>query len=189
MIKKVFISANELLEKSFELARKIWDDGYYPNFLVGIWRGGTPPGIVIHEFFVYKGMKLYHTSIKTQSYTGIMSCGPVEIKGIEHVIDIINSEDRMLIVDDVFDTGQTMAEVVKAIKKKARKNTPEIRIGTVFYKPTRNQTDVVPDYYVEVNDNWLVFPHELEGLTKEEINEKNPRIYGHLFDRSGRGSE
>jgi len=182
MIKKVYISANELLEKSFELAKMIWDDGYYPNFLIGIWRGGTPPGIVIHEFLVYKGIKPYHTSIKTQSYTGIMSSGPVKIKGIEHVIDLVNNEDRMLIIDDVFDSGKTMVEVLKVIRAKARKNAPEIRVATVYYKPSRNQTDITPDYYVCKNDNWLVFPHELEGLTNEEIMQKNPNIIKYLND-------
>lgn len=182
MVEKVYISANELLERSFELARKVWDGGYLPNFLIGIWRGGTPPGIVIHEFFAFKGIGLYHTSIKTQSYTGIMSSGPVEIKGLEHVIDIVNSEDRMLIVDDVFDTGRTMKEVLDAIRTKARKNTPEIRIATVYYKPTRNQTDLIPDYYVCENENWLVFPHELAGLTRDEITTKNPNIHKYVFD-------
>ena len=182
MIEKKYISANELVERSFTLARKIWDDGYFPNFLIGVWRGGTPPGIVIHEFFAYKGINLYHTAIKTQSYTGIMSSGPVEVKGLEHVVDIINSEDRMLIVDDVFDTGKTMVEILDAIKTKARKNTPEIRIATVFYKPSRNQPDITPDYYACEDDDWLVFPHELEGLTKEEINVKNREIYRCLFE-------
>ena len=180
MITKVYISANELLEKSFELAKKVWDDGYYPNFLIGIWRGGTTPGIVIHEYMVYKGIKLYHTSIKTQSYTGIMSTGPVEIKGVEHVIDLVNCDDRMLIIDDVFDTGSTIAEVLKYIKLKARKNTPEIRIATVYYKPAKNHTDITPDYYICKNENLLVFPHDLEGLTKEEIRKKNPKIIKYL---------
>jgi hypothetical protein len=106
-----------------------------------------------------------------------MSSGPVEIKGIDHVIDRVNSEDRMLLIDDVFDTGKTMVEVLRVIRAKARKNAPEIRVATVYYKPSRNQTDITPDYYVCTNDNWLVFPHELEGLTKEEIMEKNPNIF------------
>ncbi|MDD1770142.1 MAG: hypothetical protein LUO79_03560, partial [Methanomassiliicoccales archaeon] len=110
-----YISANSLLEDSFSLAKKIWDDGFKPNFIVAIWRGGTPPGIAIHEYFRFKGIDPYHTAIKTQSYAGLKSTGKVEIKGIEHVVDNINAEDKMLIVDDVFDTGLTIAAVLDEV--------------------------------------------------------------------------
>jgi len=174
--KKVYIDANSLLLDSFRLARKIWEDGYIPDYIVAIWRGGTPVGIVIHEFFRFKGYDPYHTAIKTQSYSGMRLSGKVEVKGIEHVIDIVNADDRMLIVDDVFDTGLTIREILKTIKKKARKNTPEIRIATVYYKPKKNRTKIIPDYYLKINNNWLVFPHELDGLTKEELKKKGNKL-------------
>ena len=41
--------------------------------------------------------------------------------------------------------------------------------------PERNIIDMVPDYYIHETDDWLVFPHEMDGLTEEEIftNKKN----------------
>ncbi len=179
---KIYITPDELLDQSFALANMIWDDGFYPDFLVGLWRGGTPPGIAIQEFFAYKGMNVYHTAIKTQSYTGIMSSGPVSIKGIDHVIETINSEDNLLLVDDVFDSGKTMEAVVDTIKSKARKNAPTIRIAVVYYKPKHNESNLVPDYYVVENNSWLIFPHELQGLTKEEIYLKEPDVAKYLFE-------
>ena len=171
-----YVDANSLLIDSFKLARNIWESGYRPNFLVGVWRGGTPPGVAIHEFFRYNGHDPYHTAIKTQSYSGIHQSGNVEIKGLEHVIDVLNSEDKLLLVDDVFDTGITMREVLKEIKTRARKNTPEIKIATVYYKPKKNQTDMVPDYYLIENNDWIVFPHELQSLSKEQIRKKGPEL-------------
>jgi hypothetical protein len=51
-----------------------------------------------------------------------------------------------------------------------RRNMPkDIRIATAWFKPKYNLTDIVPDYYNNETDQWLVFPHELEGLTREEI--------------------
>jgi hypothetical protein len=44
-----------------------------------------------------------------------------------------------------------------------------VRIATVFYKPARNRTQLQPDFCVRTTDAWLVFPHELKGLTREEI--------------------
>ena len=51
MVEKVYIDGNEIYIDSYRLARKIWDDGFRPDFVVGIWRGGTPVGIAIEEFF------------------------------------------------------------------------------------------------------------------------------------------
>jgi uncharacterized protein len=44
----------------------------------------------------------------------------------------------------------------------------------VYYKSSRNQSELVPDYYILDTDKWLVFPHELVGLTREEILEHKP---------------
>jgi len=177
-----YIDANTLLLESFELAKKIWNSGYRPDFLVGIWRGGTPPGVAIHEFFRYKGHDPYHTAIKTQSYTGLQSTGKVSIKGIEHIVDVVNSEDQMLIVDDVFDTGLTMKAVVDTFKSKARKNCPLIKTATVYYKPEKRKVEMEPDYYLKVDNRWLIFPHELESLTTEQIRRKGPEISKVVLD-------
>jgi hypoxanthine phosphoribosyltransferase len=179
---KVFIDANTLLVNSFKLARKIWESGYRFNYLVGLWRGGTPVGAAIHEFFRVRGQDPYHTAIKTQSYVGLRQGGQVEVKGIEHVIDIVNSEEKMLIVDDVFDTGHTLVRVLEVIRQKARKNSPELRVATIYYKPEKNQTSLIPDYYLIEDNRWLVFPHELEGLTKEEVRRKGLGLYELVFE-------
>lgn len=172
----VFIGAAELLLDSFRLARKVWEDGYHPNFLLAIWRGGTFPGMVIHEFLRYKGHDPYHTSIKTQSYKGFRRGESVEIKGLEHVIDIINAEDRLLIVDDVFDTGHTIRAVLEAIRCKARRNTPHMKVATVYYKPEKNETDIAPDYFLRSEEGWLVFPHEIAGLSPELLRRKGAGV-------------
>jgi hypothetical protein len=44
-----------------------------------------------------------------------------------------------------------------------------VRIATVYFKPARNKTQLKPDFYIRATDEWLVFPHELKGLTREEI--------------------
>ena len=45
-----------------------------------------------------------------------------------------------------------------------------------FYKPSRNETDRVPDYYVHETEEWIKFPHSLEGLTGEEIERHRPGL-------------
>jgi hypothetical protein len=43
-----------------------------------------------------------------------------------------------------------------------------------FYKPAKNQTGRVPDYYLHETDNWLVLPYELSGLGADEIRRNKP---------------
>jgi len=180
---KVWVDARTLLLQSLRLARGIWEDGFRPDYLVGVWRGGTPPGVAIHEYFRLRGHDPYHTAIKTQSYRGMQrGAEGVEVKGLEHVIDVVEAEDRMLIVDDVFDTGHTMAALLEQIAARARRNAPECRTATVYYKPARNETDLEPDYHQVADDRWIVFPHEIEGLTEDEIRRHRPRLHAVLFD-------
>ena len=57
-----------------------------------------------------------------------------------------------------------------------KKNTPEIRIATPYFKPLNNKTSIKPDYFIHESNKWLVFPHELEGLTIEEIKKNKPEL-------------
>ena len=80
-----------------------------------------------------------------------------------------------MIVDDVFDTGRSILAVLERISGLSRRNAPEIiRVATVYYKPNKRKVDLVPDYYIHATDDWLVFPHELEGLTREEVSATKP---------------
>jgi hypoxanthine phosphoribosyltransferase len=81
----------------------------------------------------------------------------------------------LVVVDDVFDSGRSIEATLRELRARCRHNTPrEIRIATVYWKPLRNQTAMRPDYYVHETDEWLVFPHEVDGLTQEEIRKHKP---------------
>jgi len=179
MIEKQFISAEELYRDSFELAIRIYRSGFKPNFIVGIWRGGTPIGIVVQETLEFFGLQTDHIAIRTSAYQSI-DCRQREIKvhGLQYIIERVNAEDRLLIVDDVYDSGLSIAAVLSNIKQRARRNAPEdIRVATLFYKPERNQTDRAPDYYLYKTNKWLVFPHEINGLSVEELANFKPETY------------
>ena len=46
-----------------------------------------------------------------------------------------------------------------------------------YYKPTRNRTDRAPDYFLHETENWLKYPHSLEGLDDDEIATHRPELY------------
>ena len=82
-----------------------------------------------------------------------------------------------MLVDDVFDSGRSVIAVIKELKEKTRANLPKtIKIATPWYKPNRNATSIVPDFFIHETDSWLVFPHELSGLSIEEISAGKPEI-------------
>ncbi len=170
-MKKVYISAQELLESSFKLANQIFEDGFRPHFIVGIWRGGAPIGIAVQEYYEYKGVSTDHIAVRTSSYTGInQQSREIRVHGLHYLIENANAGESLLIVDDVFDSGRSVEALIQQIKKQSRLNTPsDIRVACTWYKPSKRAVDIKPDYYVHESEEWLVFPHELTGLTKEEI--------------------
>lgn len=186
MIDKHYITAQELLEDSFRLGLEIYRSGFRPNFIIGIWRGGTPVGIAVQELLDAFDVKTDHISIRTSSYAGInQRQKEVRVHGLGYVTDNINYDDRLLIIDDVFDSGHSVSAVIEALRKTAKRNTPEdIRIATTWFKPGSNQTDIVPDYYVHETDRWLVFPHELDGLSRDEVLANKPGLAA-LFEEYG----
>ena len=177
-MKKHFITAEALLKDSFLLAEKILASNFRPHFIVGVWRGGAPVGIAVQEYLDFKGIKTDHIAIRTSSYRGINDQDKhVRVHGLQYIIENVNSHDELLIVDDVFDSGRSIAAILKELKIKSRRNLPEtIRIACPWFKPTKNVTDLEPDYFIHKTDQWLVFPHELDGLTDKEIREGKPEI-------------
>lgn len=175
---KVYLDAQELLEDSFRLAAKIIASGFRPTFMIAVWRGGVPIGIAVQEYLAYHGIPTDHIAIRTASYSGI-DCQAREIRvmGLDYLVDNINCEDRLLIVDDVFDTGRSMAAIIEEIRRRSRRNAPrETRIAVPYYKPSRGQVDLVPDYFLHQTEDWLKYPHSLEGLSRQEIREHRPGI-------------
>ena len=176
-ITKKYITADELLLDSFKLGVDIYNSGFRPNFIVGVWRGGTPVGIAIQEILAYLGNESDHIAIRTSSYFGINNQSKeVRVHGIDYLISNMNAEDSLLLVDDVFDSGRSIKAILDTLNERARKNIPhDVRVAMPWYKPERNIIDIVPDYYIHETDDWLVFPHEMDGLTEKEIftNKKN----------------
>ena len=186
MSEKRYIDAQDLLIDSFRLGLQIYQSSFRPDFIVGVWRGGTPVGIAVQEILDLYGVKTDHIAIRTSSYTGIAQRGKeVRVEGLGYLIEHINRHDSLLIVDDVFDTGLSIKAIIDNLENKARRNTPEnIRIATPWYKPKNNQTGMTPDYYIHDTDRWLVFPHELDGLSREEMLE-NKQGLKQLFEQMG----
>ena len=176
-MEKHYIRSEDLIQDSFRLAWQVYEDGYRPNYIIGVWRGGAPIGIAVQEFFSVLGVPSDHIAIRTSHYKGIDDRNTeVQVYGLNYIIKQVESDDSLLIVDDVHDTGISIEKIVSDLQSACKKNTPEIRVATPYFKPSKNKTSRTPDYYLHETDRWLVFPHELDGLSIEEIRANKPEV-------------
>ncbi len=183
-----FIAADDLLQDSFQLAANIYEADFEPDFLVGLWRGGSAVGIAVQEGLDYFGTKTDHIAIRT-SYTGapgysqmVNKADAIRVHGMQYLLENLSAHHSLLIVDDVYSTGSSVNAVIKQLARKTRRNLPQdIRIATVWYRPTE-KTLRTPDYFVHKTDDWLVLPYELSGFSIDELRKNRPEMLG-LIDR------
>jgi uncharacterized protein len=174
---KLFVESNQFQNLSLDLAKKIEKSEFKPDVIVGVSRGGCIPGIIIHEYFDYKGITCDYYNISTKLYNNDNTKGnKVFIDVSEHAKKQLRKCNNILIVDDVFDTGYTMLNLCNYLYTKLNITSDKIRIATVYYKSTKNETTISPDFYTQEREEWIVFPHELLGLSDEEVVFKNRLI-------------
>ncbi|MDD9801491.1 MAG: phosphoribosyltransferase family protein [Deltaproteobacteria bacterium] len=177
-MQKRHITAEELLRDSFELGARVIESGFRPKWLAAIWRGGAPVGIAVHELLQHCGICADYFAIGTSSYRGMgKRGGAVEVRGLGEVARRVRATDAMLIVDDIYDTGLSVAALLDELQSRAGDDTPrDIRIAAPWFKPCNNRTRRAPDYHIHQTADWLVFPHEVRGLTPAEIAQNKPTL-------------
>ena len=183
-----FVAADDLLRDSFQLAANIYEAGFEPDFLVGLWRGGSAVGIAVQEGLDFFGTKTDHIAIRT-SYTGapgysqmVSKADSIRVHGLQYLLENLSSHHSLLIIDDVYSTGSSVNAVIKQLARKTRRNLPkDIRVGTVWFRPTE-KTLRTPEYFVHKTEEWLVLPYELSGFSVDELRQNRPEMSG-LIDR------
>ena len=139
-MEKLYVSAEELLRASYELAWQVYESGFRPDYIIGIWRGGAPVGIAIQEFFDLMGVFSDHIAIRTSSYIGIGERNKtVQVHGLNYVIRQVESDNSLLMIDDVFDTGLSVQKVIQDLEKACKKNNGKLT-KTYRTKRTIRQT-------------------------------------------------
>ena len=181
-VDKRFVTEEELLLDAYRLGVQVFNSGFRPSFIVGLWRGGSSVGIAVQECLQYLGVATDHISLRT-SYRGMQryqrmvdeASSEIRVHGTQYLLETMDAEDGLLIVDDVYSTGLNVNAVIHRLATRMRRNLPhEVRIAVPWYKPARNRTGRVPDYYLHETDEWLVLPYEMNGLSIEEIRTRKP---------------
>lgn len=126
---------------------------FEPDIIVGISRGGLVPARVLSDIMDVKevlvlGVVFYKGMGKTEEGPQITQELSADIKG-----------KRILLVDDVADSGKSLA-----FAKEHLKDAAEVRTATLHYKP---RSILKPDYFVDTTTAWIVYPWEVHEVERE----------------------
>ena len=143
---------------SRELAQSIYDDGYRPDMVLAIARGGM---LVAAALGYALGVKNTFT-MNVEFYTGIDSRleMPMILPPVPDLVDF--HETRVLIADDVADTGATLA----LVKEFCEGKVAEVRCAVLYEKP---RSTVKCEYVWRRTDRWITFPWSAEDPVSPEL--------------------
>ncbi len=178
---KTYVDEAQLIQDSYRLACVIFESGFKPDFIVGLWRGGSTVGIYVQECLQYLGIETDHISIRT-SYQGLDHYvanydrpEKIRVHGLQYLLENLCREHNLLLVDDVFSTGRNVQAVIDRLQLKLKRNMPaDTRVASVYCKPQQRKVALEPDYSIHNTEDWLVLPYELQGLSRDEIAANKP---------------
>lgn len=128
---------------------------FQPDWIVGVSRGGLVPARLLSDHLDISNVSIvrieFYKSIgETRDFPNVTQPLQVDVKG-----------KKVLIVDDVADTGRSLAVAKEHVK---RAGAAEVKIAVLHYKP---KSIVRPDFYIETTNAWVVYPWEVEETRRE----------------------
>ena len=182
-MKKIFLPYTIVRNNSIKLAHKIYKDGFIPDIIYVSLRGGAYVGNVISEYFkiVLKDKKsVLYAAVSSHSYKGVRDNSKgIKIDGWTYPPESLKGGEKILFIDEIFDSGKTINYLCSAILSAGIKRD-DLKIVVHDYKQfldNSNNLPIQPDYYCKKHivknkedDIWIHYmSHELQGLTEEEL--------------------
>lgn len=181
-MKKEFLPYDYIRNNSIKLAHRIHADGFIPDVIYVSLRGGAYMGNVISEYFkvVRKDHRpVFYAAVVARSYTDVQEQESIRIDGWTYNPKYLRTGDKVLLIDDIFDSGRTINFLVNVLLDKGVPRR-DIKIAVHDYKVRPFMPDhapIKPDYWCALHeikspsdDSWVHYlSHELVGLTEDEI--------------------
>jgi hypoxanthine phosphoribosyltransferase len=188
-MKKEFISPEYLRDSALKLAHKMYkEDGFVPDIIYVSLRGGAYMGNVFSEYYkLIRNKKndrpVFYAAVVARSYENMKMESDVRIDGWTYSPDYLRNGDKILIVDDIFDTGKTVNALVEVMLSKGIPRS-DIKVAVFDYKVANYKKEerlpIQPDYYCRKHvlnsiedESWIHYMnHEFIGLTSSEIDQQ-----------------
>ncbi|MDC7227182.1 MAG: phosphoribosyltransferase [Spirochaetales bacterium] len=178
---KIFLEYNTVRNNAIKLAHKILKDGFVPDVIYVSLRGGAYIGNVISEYFKIVRIEkpVLYAAVVARSYVDIHDHDEVRIDGWTYNPEHLRQGDKVLLVDDIYDSGRTinyLADVL--LSRGVPKKDLKVAVHDYKYFSYKDHTgQYQPDYYCvkhDINtpeeDVWIHYmSHELVGLKHEEL--------------------
>ena len=181
-MKKEFLKFDIVRDNALKLAHRIYTDNFIPDVIYVSLRGGAYLGNVISEYFKItrkEAHPVYYAAVVARSYTDVSKAEKVKIDGWTYSPDHLRVGDKVLLIDDIFDSGRTINHLAQFIIDKGipRKDLKIAVHDYKYFHDKKEQLPIQPDYWcrkheISVNDesSWIHYmSHELVGLKKEEL--------------------
>jgi hypoxanthine phosphoribosyltransferase len=181
-MRKEFLPYDTVRNNSLKMANRIYHDGFIPDIIYVLLRGGAYVGNVVSEYFKFiprKERPVYYAAVVARSYTGVRESDEVKVEGWTYSTKALRSGDKVLLVDDIFDTGRTLNHLANIILESGiPRNDLKIAVHDYKYFYDRAQhLPIQPDYWcrkhelsVKDEDIWIHYSsHELVGLNPQEL--------------------
>jgi hypoxanthine phosphoribosyltransferase len=181
---KEFLPYNIVRNNALKLAAKIYADDFIPDVIYVSLRGGAYLGNIISEYFkiVRKNLHpVYYAAVVARSYSDIAQTEKIKVEGWTYSPDHLRTGDKVLLIDDIFDSGKTINHLAEIILGKSVPRS-HLKIAVHDYKyfvDKKEQLPIQPDYWCRKQEmsekdtpRWIHYEsHELIGLTREELEE------------------
>jgi hypoxanthine phosphoribosyltransferase len=181
---KEFLQYDTVRNNALKMAHRIYKDGFIPDVIYVSLRGGAHLGNSISEYFKRirkKDHPVYFAAVVAHSYAGVGTVEQFRVDGWTYSPKHLRTGDKVLLIDDIFDTGRTVNYLANTILNYGipRDDLKIVVHDYKYFYDKKEQLPVQPDYYcrrfdLSLNDEprWIHYlSHELVGLTKEELAE------------------
>ena len=147
----------KIYELLLNLASKIRKANFKPDVIVGISRGGWPPARIMSDLLENPEL----ANVKAEFYLGVAKTKSEPV--ITQPVSVSVHGNKILIVDDVADTGKSLRLVRLHLKEQG---ATDVKIATIYYKPW---SVVTPDWYERKTSHWVIFPWERKETVRNVV--------------------
>lgn len=150
-------SWDQIYDFLLNIAKRIRRNGFKPDIILGVSRGGWPPARVMSDLLENPNV----VNVAAEFYIGVAETRDKPV--ITQPVSVSVKDKKVLVVDDIADTGQSLKLVLSHLEEEG---ASEVKTTTIYYKPW---SALIPDYYEKKTTLWIIFPWERKETVKKII--------------------